>query len=313
MGLSMRADCDVLVVGAGPVGLFAAVALASRQLRVQVLDERPCPLPGARTFLLHARTLELLHEMRLLDAVLERGERIERMELYEGERYAGYLDLSVLSRRFPFVVTVEASAFEAALSSRLSELGIEPQRGLSVTSVSQSGSGVALGLLRRELVSRGIDESQLEWRDAERSERSALFVIGADGYASKVRSELDIAWRNQQPLQAFVIGEFDRIDGPEREAAIVFEPDAVSAFFVLPRALHVAFQVSEGLDREPTEPAVRDLLRQRLRRGSNSSLVRYAGRTSYTLNECWPTVSEKDGYGSLGMPLTSRPLSACRA
>lgn len=254
----------MLVVGAGPVGLFAAVALATRQLRVQVLDERHTSLPGARTFLLHARTLELLDEMRVLDAVLAHGQRIERIELYESERYAGYWDLSALSRRFPFVVSVEASVFEVALLSRLSELGVEPQRGLSVTSISQSGTHVGLRLLRRELVARGNGDSQLECRDAEVCEKSASFVIGADGYASKVRSELEIEWRKKQPLETFVIGEFETAARTVREAAIVFEPDAVSAFFVLPHAVHLAFQVSSGLDRGPTELALRELLQQRL-------------------------------------------------
>lgn len=260
----MRTDCDVLVVGAGPVGLFAAVALATRQLRVQVLDERHTSLPGARTFLLHARTLELLDETGLLDAVLEHGRRIERIELYEAERYAGCLDLSTVARRFPFVVSIEASAFEIALLRRLSELGIEPQRGFAVTSVSQSASHVGLRLLRRELVAPGDGDSRLESRDAEVSEKSALFVIGADGYASKVRGELGIAWGNQQPLQTFVIGEFDAVAGRKSEAAIVFEPNAVSAFFVLPQAVHLAFQVSTGLNREPTEAVLRELLQQRL-------------------------------------------------
>lgn len=54
---------DVVVVGAGPVGLVAAYELARRGVRVRVIDKLSQPTTESRAIALHARSLDMLDRM----------------------------------------------------------------------------------------------------------------------------------------------------------------------------------------------------------------------------------------------------------
>ena len=53
-------ETDVLVVGAGPVGLVAACEFARRGVRMWIVDRLAAPTTESRAILVHARSLELL-------------------------------------------------------------------------------------------------------------------------------------------------------------------------------------------------------------------------------------------------------------
>lgn len=48
---------DILIVGAGPVGLICALELARRGIAVRLIEKRPGPSHTTRAFTLHASTL----------------------------------------------------------------------------------------------------------------------------------------------------------------------------------------------------------------------------------------------------------------
>ena len=56
-------DADVVVVGAGPVGLVAACELARHGVRVRIFDKLSTPTEESRAIALHARSLDMLDRM----------------------------------------------------------------------------------------------------------------------------------------------------------------------------------------------------------------------------------------------------------
>lgn len=75
-------DVDVIVVGAGPIGLVAACALGHHGVKTRVFEERIQPNPHSRANDVWARGLELLHGIGVRDAMAAQSYRIERQTAF---------------------------------------------------------------------------------------------------------------------------------------------------------------------------------------------------------------------------------------
>lgn len=62
-------DCEVLVVGVGPVGLATALSLTVQGVQVRIIDEMPLRHANARATSIHAHTLELLAPLGVTDRI----------------------------------------------------------------------------------------------------------------------------------------------------------------------------------------------------------------------------------------------------
>ncbi|HSG38864.1 MAG TPA: FAD-dependent oxidoreductase, partial [Thermoanaerobaculia bacterium] len=113
---------EVLVVGAGPVGLFTALTLADLGVRVQVVDQERRPAARSYALALHPQSLRLLAEAGVTGELLAHAHRIDSVAFYEGTERRAALDLSGLPD-FPHVAVVPQQILEGALASRLAQRG----------------------------------------------------------------------------------------------------------------------------------------------------------------------------------------------
>lgn len=72
------AELPVLVVGAGPVGLFLACELRRHGVsRVRIVDRKLAPPPYSKALAVHARTMEILDDAQLAPFVQQEAARLE--------------------------------------------------------------------------------------------------------------------------------------------------------------------------------------------------------------------------------------------
>ena len=64
---------DVVVVGAGPVGLVAACELARHGLAVRVFDKLSAPTDESRAIVVHARSLEMFERVGVVGEIIDSG------------------------------------------------------------------------------------------------------------------------------------------------------------------------------------------------------------------------------------------------
>ncbi|MFC3448688.1 FAD-dependent oxidoreductase [Amycolatopsis speibonae] len=170
---------DVLVAGAGPVGLTAALELTRRGVRVRVVDRADGPAVTSRATAIHARTLEIYEQMGLSDEILGRGQRVDGFTMHRNGRAmirfgSGY---DHLPTRYPFTLQIDQVLTEEVLRTALAGRGVEVEWGVELTGLDQDEHQVT-GRLRHA---------------SGREERCVVpWLIGADGGHSTVRRALGL-------------------------------------------------------------------------------------------------------------------------
>jgi 2-polyprenyl-6-methoxyphenol hydroxylase-like FAD-dependent oxidoreductase len=215
----METSIDVLVVGAGPTGLTLAGELLHRGLSVRILDAAEAPLPWSRAVGVHARTLEILQKMGLADELIGRGQKLHGATLWSGGETIARVDFAELDTAFPFLLCVAQPETEAVLQSRLDRLGATVERGVSLRSFRQDGTGVTAAL------SKG---------DATETVRAA-WLVGCDGAHSTVRKGLDLAFEGDTYEDRFFLADVKIAwDTRDDRVTTYFAEDGLVACFPLP-------------------------------------------------------------------------------
>ena len=168
----MVTTSTVLVVGAGPVGLVAAAELARRGINVRIIDKLAAPAPESRALAVHARSLDMLAQMGIVDELIATGLRCGGMEMYSGHHRLFQIPLDSVDAAYPFSLNTPQSETERVLTAHLASLGVTVERGAEVTAMTQNASDVRITLQRP---------------DGTAEETTADWVIGTDGAHSTVR------------------------------------------------------------------------------------------------------------------------------
>ncbi|GAB4136872.1 MAG: hypothetical protein Fur0037_01650 [Planctomycetota bacterium] len=207
-----RRKPDVLVVGAGPVGLFTALLLAERGVRVQVVDKDWRSGTRSYALALHAETLRLLDGLHVLGDVLERARRVRRVGLYDRGGPRAAMRIGELAEDHSFLAVLPQETLESILTEALARKGVRVDWCHRVAGVEQDEDGCTARIEKLSKDSVGYIVQHTEWVVSKRRELRVPFVIGADGHASAVRRSLGI--------------EFPQVGIPSEFAVFEFQTDA---------------------------------------------------------------------------------------
>ena len=89
----MTQSCDVLVVGAGPVGTALALELALHRVSFRIIDRIPVRSDKSRALVMLPRTLELLNRHGAADTIVQRGRILRGGSTFINNRPAASVDL----------------------------------------------------------------------------------------------------------------------------------------------------------------------------------------------------------------------------
>ncbi|MEM7425090.1 MAG: FAD-dependent monooxygenase [Pseudomonadota bacterium] len=189
---------SILVAGAGPVGLAAAVELARRGFAPTVIDNDGEPSPESRALAVNARTLDILEPAGVTERIIDAGHRVNGMTFIHRGAELMRLELSLIPHRFNFLISLPQSRTEEILIGRLRELGHDVGWYTALTGFQVAGDALQC----------------LVDRNGSSEEVHADILIGADGASSLVRKTLGMAFDGRTEPGLFGLADVTLDDWP---------------------------------------------------------------------------------------------------
>ncbi|MHA6622128.1 FAD-dependent oxidoreductase [Pseudonocardia sp. DLS-67] len=175
-------DRPIAVIGAGPVGMTAAAALAAADLPVVLVELSPSPQPDWRASTFHAATLELLETIGITDRMHAEGLVVPTFQFRDRrDGLIAEFDFGLLAdeTRYPHRLQLNQQHLVRMLAERLEgDDRVRMRFGTRLTGLEIERDGARLAVSGPD----GADEIR------------ASYVIGADGPRSTVRSALRVAF-----------------------------------------------------------------------------------------------------------------------
>jgi 2-polyprenyl-6-methoxyphenol hydroxylase-like FAD-dependent oxidoreductase len=228
---------DVLVIGAGAAGLFAASAFTRAGLEVEVWEKREERARLSRAIGVHAPALAALERVGVADPLISEAVRVRRGHARVAPvvgtavrpRHVGTVSFDSVSRRFPFVATLPQHRTEALLEESMRAAGAAPVRyGLEVVGVAPDPRGVTVRgeSTRRDDAGRAHSRASTEVR--------ARFVVIADGPDSPARRRLGVRTSGRTYRDHYLMGDVADSTPDGDDAVVTLTPDGVVESFPLP-------------------------------------------------------------------------------
>jgi 2-polyprenyl-6-methoxyphenol hydroxylase-like FAD-dependent oxidoreductase len=182
MKASSTCDTDVLIVGAGPTGLVLALWLTRLGVRVKIIDKTSEPGTTSRALAVQARTLEFYAQLGIADLVVDRGRRVDAVNLWvAGKRaaHAVFGDLGVGISPYPYPLIFPQDEHERLLIECLAGVGVEVERQTELLGFENADGGMV---------------AQVRMPNGAVETCTVAYIAGCDGARSTVREAIGIGF-----------------------------------------------------------------------------------------------------------------------
>jgi len=211
---SAEAKVDVVIAGAGPVGLLTGCLLRQAGLEVALVDPHIFPGQASKAAVTMPRSFEQMELAGVGASLEEFGRQVSGARFCLGEgawtaEAAGMSNPGTMSRHCPR--SVGQNFVEKALVDRFIELGGQLYRAAMFTGYTANEKGVEVSVQRSAYVRPPAKLAPLPAHLAKITEATfeAKYLVGADGKQSKVRAAMGLSYEGHDYPQTFLLSDVE--------------------------------------------------------------------------------------------------------
>jgi 2-polyprenyl-6-methoxyphenol hydroxylase-like FAD-dependent oxidoreductase len=242
-------DTDVLIVGAGPVGLFLANECARRDLRYRVVETRPTQSTHSKALAIFPRTMEIFDMAGIVNPFLEVANKVTKVAVISHGRSLAHMPFTPDESPYSFVAMVPQDVTEKLLVEQLQRKGGTVEYQTEFISASQQSDHVEV-VLNHQGQSHTL---------------TTKFVVGCDGAHSAVRHLLNLPFEGAEYQSLFILADIETNNTlPADELQLCpseFGPVAIFPMSATRRRIVATVETMEG--DAPSLELVRQVLAQR--------------------------------------------------
>ncbi|GGI87446.1 FAD-dependent monooxygenase [Legionella impletisoli] len=200
---------EVLVVGAGPVGLFCANELKRHGIRCRIIDQKAELSDKSKALGLHIRTLDVLQDTGLFHEVLKQGHKVQGVLFKSNDRELVRADFKGIEANHHFLIDLPQDKTERILYDHLQQQGIEVEWETALVNVSQTQSEVIASLTHHDGSQETIHTKWLIACDGAHStvrHRCNMEFEGSEYHQNWWLADLLIDWEESDEYMSIFIG-----------------------------------------------------------------------------------------------------------
>ena len=191
--LSEATDVNVLIAGAGPIGLTAAIELSRRGIGCRIVDPLLEPPLYAKAVGVQPRTLEVFEGMGVLRRILDAATPMHGQIVHVNGEDVGRMEFAV-PKDVPFgFIAIPQYETERILREELARYGVQVERGTRLDAFDQDDDGVTANLS----TTAGPETVRVS------------YLIGADGAHSTVRKGLGLTFEGGAFEEQYMLGDVE--------------------------------------------------------------------------------------------------------
>ncbi|MDE3202428.1 MAG: FAD-dependent monooxygenase [Acidobacteriota bacterium] len=250
---SFAFETDVLIVGAGPVGLFAANECARRGMKWRLVEERAHQSEHSKALAIFPRTLEIFDMAGVVAPFVSRANRVTKLLVSTHQRTLGRMEFKPEGSPYGYVAMVPQDVTEALLVETLRARGGWLSYETRFVDAEEDADGVTV---RLERTAGGRIET---------IKSRAKYVVGCDGAHSAVRHQLGLEFEGAAYKDTYLLADIETNEAlPADEMQLC--PSEMGPLAVFPMSAtrrRIVATTKEPAGDAPSLEMVRQILKER--------------------------------------------------